>query len=90
VRTVFDTLEVIAENISEQELSYRVPRAPQDDHWQARMTEAMHRMNQSAATNSTGHHSGSARHTPQGGARSPPPPHSLQRSQDTTTPNEEL
>jgi mRNA guanylyltransferase len=94
VRTVFDTLEVIAENISEQEISYRVPRAPQDDHWQARMTDAMQRMNQSAAAgnNSGGGGGGSARHTPQHhhGQRSPPPS-SLQRSQDITTPtNDEL
>jgi hypothetical protein len=65
VRTVFDTLEVIAENITEQELCYRVPRAPQDDHWQARMTDAMQRMNQSAAAGniSFGGGGGSARHT---------------------------
>jgi hypothetical protein len=84
VRTVFDTLEVIAENITEQELCYRVPRPPHDDHWQSRMTDAMHRMNQSAAAAAAASSStGSARHTPQN-QRSPPPPRSAE------TNNEEL
>ncbi len=72
VRTVFDTLEVIAENVTEQELCYRLPRAPGDDRWQQRITEAMTRMNHTAAASSSSSSSTGAGSVPRRPSAQPP------------------
>ena len=49
VRTVFDTLEVCSENITEEELCYRVVKTPDTDHWQRKMTDALRQMTRATA-----------------------------------------
>lgn len=44
IKIVFDTLEAISENIPKEELLYRVPIEPGDDHWKQAVQECMRRL----------------------------------------------
>lgn len=72
VRVAFDTLEVIAESVTQHELCYRLPRTVGTDNWQSRMIDAMAQM-----TRSTAHQSQLRR---SGGQRAPPPPQQAQQA----------
>ena len=69
VRVAFDTLEVIAESVTQHELCYRLPRTAANDNWQSRMIDAMAQMTRSTAHPSQLRRSGGQHH-----AHRPPPP----------------
>ena len=60
ISIAFDTMEAIAENITKEELLYRVPRTPQADKWDAIQQDMRHKMReglfgQSSGSRGSGH-----------------------------------
>jgi hypothetical protein len=41
IKVVFDTLEIISENISIEEILYRIPLTPEQDHWPKRYKQVL-------------------------------------------------